>query len=235
MRSIISIFILFISAITLMGCVAENDSTEIVVDLATLSGAWRVEDIDQGGVIDNSMVTMLFEQENRISGSTGCNQYTGNVSLDDKAFQVTTVASTRRACVTALAKQEQRFLDALNDAVRYEIESNTWLLVFDASNKQRLKAIQMEAAPKHHQQDVMLEESQDQAAFFDCGSAGEVGIRFLEPETIEFSIDDRATVLEKVRSASGEKYIGDNITFWNKGSQALFSVDEEQYVCDKSP
>jgi len=230
MRSIISIFILFITAITIMGCDVENDSTEIAADAATLAGAWRVEDIDQGGVIDNSMVTMLFEEKSRIAGSTGCNQYTGSVMVENKSFQVATVASTRRACVPAIAKQEQRFLEAINEAVRYEIESNTWLLIFDASNKQRLKAIQLEPAPNRFQQDASLA----QVSHFDCGNAGEVGIRFLGPETIELSVVDRVAVLERSRSASGVQYVGDMLTFWNKGKEAILTLDKREYLCAAS-
>lgn len=235
MRVIVSFFLIVISGITLMGCDAQNDSTEIAADTEMLTGSWRVEDVDQGGVIDNSMVTMLFEEENRIAGSTGCNQYTASLTSENKTFQVATVASTRRACVAAMAKQEQRFLAAINDAVRYEIESNTWLLIFDASNKQRLKAIQMETAPKYNQHDVVLDDSSTNVAYFNCNVAGEVGIRFLDPETIELSISERLVVLERSRSASGAHYVGEAITFWNKGTEALLTRDDKQYACRKRP
>ena len=108
---------------------------------------WRVEDIDEGGIIDDSMVTMQLDDDDRIAGSTGCNRYFGGVTIDGGRISASAVGSTRRACAPALMDQEQRFLEALDSVVRFEVDSDTWLLLFDADGRQRLKLIEIESDP----------------------------------------------------------------------------------------
>ena len=144
MYRIFSIFLLLAIGSVFLGCTPKADSPGIKSELQMLTGSWQVEDIDQGGVIDFAMVTLQFEDENRISGSTGCNWFNGTINTSNGAFITSQVASTRRACAPAISEQEQRYLSALNDAVRYNIVDNTWLVVYDASDKPRLKLIQIE-------------------------------------------------------------------------------------------
>lgn len=63
-------------------------------------------------------------------------------------FVVSQVVTTRRICVPALARQEQFFLADLNDAARHEVEENTWLVVYDSSDKPRLKLIEEKPQPE---------------------------------------------------------------------------------------
>jgi len=39
----------------------------------------------------------------------------------------------------------------------------------------------------------------------------------------------RTAVLEQVRAASGARYEGDGVLFWNRGDEALLRVDDEEY------
>lgn len=128
----------------LLLCVVMISAGCIPDETHSLSGTWRVEDIDQGGVTDNSMLTIQFAEQDRIAGSTGCNQYHAMLNSHDHAFEVSKAVTTRRACVPAISHQEQRFLAALNDAARYEIEQDTWLIIYDKNDKKRLKLIQIE-------------------------------------------------------------------------------------------
>ncbi len=148
MRHVLFIFIILTTGITLAGCAPFKASPESITDSVELTGSWRVEDIDQGGVIDFSMTTLRFEEADRISGSTGCNRYSAAVDTDKNAFLVSQAVTTRMACSTAIAMQEQRFLNALNDATRYQIESDTWLVIYDKADKPRLKLISMSPQPE---------------------------------------------------------------------------------------
>ncbi len=141
MRQTLSGLLLVILAGIITGCASENTAQAEEAEPVELTGLWQVEDIDESGVIDRTMVTLQLEGDNKITGSTGCNRYTGDVNTNDSNFVVANVVSTRRACVPAVSSQEQRFLTALNEASHYEIKSSTWLVVFDASDKQRLKLI----------------------------------------------------------------------------------------------
>lgn len=101
---------------------------------------WQVEDIDRGGIIDRSHITIEMSGEGRIAGSTGCNQYFGSLTVEATAFQVENAGSTRKACAPALMQQEQRFLQALQDVRRYEIDGE-FVSLYDEAGKQRIRMI----------------------------------------------------------------------------------------------
>ena len=79
--------------------------------------AWLVEDIAGRGVIDSAQTTLSFDTAGRVSGSGGCNRFTGAATLAGEALTVGLLAATRLACVPALMDQEQKFFKAI-EAVR---------------------------------------------------------------------------------------------------------------------
>ncbi len=129
------------------GCGGYGTSSPVEPDSVTLSGMWQVESIDQGGIIDNSMITIEFDDDNRIVGSTGCNRYSGLIAITDDNITVSNILSTRKACAPAMMMQEQRFLAALNEITHYQISLDTWLIVADHDNNERLKLIQIKMNP----------------------------------------------------------------------------------------
>ncbi|CAD5254359.1 conserved hypothetical protein [Alteromonas sp. 38] len=202
----------------------------------TLTGTWQVESIDKGGIIDSSMLTVELVTKNRISGFTGCNQFSGilNVKaggLAEGEFSTSKLVTTRRACVGAMSAQEKRFVKALETASRYEIQKGTWLVIYDNDGKQRLKLISMSA------QETAKNEKMDAATTgthqFNCATAGNIEVRFLGPETIKLSENGNIHILQRARSASGARYIGMNTEFWNKGNSAVLSLQNQSYSCNK--
>ena len=101
---------------------------------------WQVEDIDGGGIVDSSHVTMQMTAEGRIAGSTGCNQYFGTLTVGQTSFAVRDVGSTRRACVPAIMQQETRFLQSLQDVRRYQIDGD-FVRLYDESGNERMRMI----------------------------------------------------------------------------------------------
>jgi len=92
-------------------------------DPALLQGAaWIVEDINRGGVIDNSRLTLIFGADGRVSGSTGCNGLSGTYSVSGKKLTLSPLAMTRRACLApALSMQEAKYTGALNGELTWSI------------------------------------------------------------------------------------------------------------------
>ncbi|MGO1502286.1 MAG: META domain-containing protein [Marinobacter sp.] len=77
-------------------------------------GEWIVEDIGGKGLIDSSHVSIVFMENNRIGGSSSCNNYSGEYQLDGTEFTVgDNMAATRMACAPALMNQEESFLKLL--------------------------------------------------------------------------------------------------------------------------
>ncbi|WOI37272.1 META domain-containing protein [Alteromonas sp. CI.11.F.A3] len=238
-----SLFIVLSLLFTVAGCSnsptqTSSDGTSMTDDESaiTLTGTWQVESIDMGGIIDSSMMTVELVTKNRISGFTGCNQFSGILNLKpgelaEGEFATSKLVTTRRACVGAMSAQEQRFVKALEMASRYEIQKGTWLVIYDNAGKQRLKLIRMSA------QDTAKNEKMDAATTgthqFNCATAGNIVVRFLSPETIKLSEKGNIHILQRTRSASGARYIGMNTEFWNKGNSAVLSLQNQSYSCSK--
>ena len=123
--------------------------------LALSASHWQIESINKAGIIDFSHVTLNVNVSgdiSRISGSTGCNQYSGafDVANANKAFSADSNAQlfsadkivlTRKMCAPALMKQEQSFVDALASSKTYAILDNTWLVLYDSNDNETVKAI----------------------------------------------------------------------------------------------
>ena len=68
----------------------------------------------------------FFSDSNRISGSTGCNRYTGPYTLNRSSLTVGTLAVTRMACLdTAISNQETAFTAALAATTSFAISADT--------------------------------------------------------------------------------------------------------------
>ena len=84
-------------------------------------------------------------------------------------------------------------------------------------------------------QSVALEARQlPRTVVFDC-SGLEVMVRYGSGR-VAIWLRDRHTVLSQVRTASGARYEGDGILFWNKGDEALLEVNGVRYQnCKRKP
>jgi putative lipoprotein len=83
--------------------------------LARLSGTWQVEDLQGAGVIDRLPLTLVFDPSGQLHGSAGCNAYSAPVQIDGRELQIGTMALTQRACIPAVAQQQDRFVALLRD------------------------------------------------------------------------------------------------------------------------
>lgn len=100
-------------------------------DSAALQGGpWTVEDINGGGVIDNSNATLTFSIDGKISGSGGCNYYSGNYQASGKAISINGgMAMTEKACAPALMAQDQRLTSILQNAQSYSINNGKLIIL----------------------------------------------------------------------------------------------------------
>lgn len=209
-----------------------EEKAEVEAATLTLDGTWQVEDIDNGGIIDNSMITMQFGDDNRIAGSTGCNQYSGNLMSANHTFTVSKVISTRKGCPSAIASQEQRFLAALSSATRYEFKSGTWLVIYDNEDNQRLKLISMAKTALAASQ--KLDAPSTKNHLFNCDVIGKTQFRLVGPDTIALQTEKFSKVLQRKTKASGAYYEDGNTSFWNKGDTAMLVIEDQAYSCKSS-
>jgi putative lipoprotein len=107
---------------------------------------WLVEDIAGRGVIDRAQTTISFEASGRVSGSGGCNRFTGSATLAGEALKLGLLAATRRACVPALMDQEQKFFKAIEAVRGYSVDANGLLHLKGANGEPLLRLVQMATA-----------------------------------------------------------------------------------------
>ena len=75
----------------------------------------------QTGPDEKELFIQLLEEESRISGYSGCNNFSGGYELEKDKIKFGMLMSTKKMCMGAM-EQEQEFLSALSETVRYVIE-----------------------------------------------------------------------------------------------------------------
>jgi heat shock protein HslJ len=83
--------------------------------------------------------------EDQISGSGGCNSFTGAYSTDGDTIEIGPLASTQMACVPAVAAVESGYLARLGAATTYAIAGGT-LTLSDGSGRAVLEYTESEPA-----------------------------------------------------------------------------------------
>ena len=97
---------------------------------ALLHGAeWVVEDLNGGGIIDRSRVTLNFAEDGRVFGNGSCNTYNGGYVLTGESLTLSRAATTMMACPPALMSQESRFFELLENVQRFEISADGALIL----------------------------------------------------------------------------------------------------------
>jgi heat shock protein HslJ len=104
------------------------------IDLA--STVWTVKQIDGVDVPPEAGTVMTFEA-GVVSGSTGCNSYSGQYTQDGVSIRIGTVGMTKIGCPGAVADREQAFVRAL-DEVRTLRRVDVGLELLDEGGRTRL-------------------------------------------------------------------------------------------------
>ena len=102
-----------------------------------LGTAWRLERLASGKLQAGTQPTLEFPTEGRASGHGSCNRFNGIVIVAADAIKFSGLATTRMACAEAVMRQEESYLEALRDAVRFEADAQA-LRVFSAGREEPL-------------------------------------------------------------------------------------------------
>ena len=243
--------------------------------LTLAASHWQVESIDRAGIIDFSHVTLNVNSNgdtSRVSGSTGCNQFTGALDVDEadtvfsdkssaESFSTDKLILTKKACAPALMKQEQRFIEMLAASASYSIVENTWLVLYDSSGNETIRAIAAQisqsttnksaSATKSNvdtklsdlassqKQDVVGSNEQESTKTYKRetpnANLATLRVNTLGPDTLALSLNNTHHIVQLSRSASGAKYTNNkNVVFWNKGDVATLSINSGYYHCSLS-
>ena len=110
-------------AITLSSCAGPSAASGLA------NTAWKLESLGPKGsevpVLDGYPITLTFEDESKVGGSSGCNSYGGQYTVKDGALSFSQIVSTMVACVDQAAmQQETDFHAALNSAGSYQLDGD---------------------------------------------------------------------------------------------------------------
>ena len=114
--------------------------------------SWTVINYNNGneavvGMIAGSEVTLNFGTDGTVSGSAGCNRYTGGYQAENQTLKVGQLATTMMMCASpeGVMEQETKYLTALQNAATYSIDGNM-LTIRDASGATQVIATPAAAA-----------------------------------------------------------------------------------------
>lgn len=100
-----------------------------VVQPVLVPSSWQVIALKGHALGDDVRVTMEFST-GRVSGISGCNRYTGPVTLrDEGAIEFGLLATTRMACLGEAAEIEAVFLRQMDRITAFRFERGALVLI----------------------------------------------------------------------------------------------------------
>lgn len=110
-----------------------NKTPLLMAQSSAIAGSWRLVSMGETTAPtvppQTTELTTNFEGD-RISGSGGCNRFTGSYQTESNTLSIGALASTRKACEESVMNQESKYLTALQAAQRYEVNNQGELNIF---------------------------------------------------------------------------------------------------------
>ena len=101
-----------------------------------IGAVWVAFEMDGVGV-NGEPQDLVFENDRRIAGSSGCNRYSA-VFDATPAVRIGTVTTTQRACEPPIMEHERRFIDAIESTANYRVDGDT-MEFSDTTGRTRLR------------------------------------------------------------------------------------------------
>jgi heat shock protein HslJ len=129
MKNIIFGFGLSIAIIALSACAAAQPGSG--GDL--IGKVWSLSELAGKSLVTGSGITAQFSSDGKVSGSAGCNRYSGSYTVSGNTITFPApLASTMMMCDTAVMDQETAYLNALSQAQTYSVKTDQ-LTFFDSA------------------------------------------------------------------------------------------------------
>ena len=123
-KILFSLFSLLVMTILVTSCKETKEVIE-TAETVQLSGNYIVTSIQGVTVNSKSALTLQFTDINKtISGNSGCNQFSGNYSIDLYAINFGQLMATEMYCDEPIMKTERACLKAISKTGSYSIENN---------------------------------------------------------------------------------------------------------------
>jgi len=106
--------------------------------LAAGDTTWVLETLNKDAIVGNGRITIRFGEDGRVSGNSGCNNYTGSYTREGEKLEIAkNMVSTRRACLSDIVTtQEVKFLTTLSAMTSYTKDEAGALILSNAAGQE---------------------------------------------------------------------------------------------------
>lgn len=122
-------FFLMLSLILLVSCANTADT----FTAEPLDGEYRVTGVDGKKILQEEIIINFDPIGNRVSGSTGCNNFSANYSQKGRQIDFSTPMNTRKYCEGKM-EIERQILSSIERASRLEINGSE-IVIFAEEDK----------------------------------------------------------------------------------------------------
>jgi heat shock protein HslJ len=119
----VSAAVLAVSATT-----AVATSSQATAASALTGNIWVLTALVGKAPLKGTELTSEFTSKRRVSGSAGCNRYTGTYKVSGGTIRILPLAATRKACAEPIERQETAFLSVLSRARSFVVSGATLTL-----------------------------------------------------------------------------------------------------------
>lgn len=86
---------------------------------------WQLVRMDGEAVSGGGRMTLQLGKDGTLSGSGGCNQFSGTYQSQGERTAIGPLVSTKKSCGPQADRQESRYMGALQRATRWEVHGDT--------------------------------------------------------------------------------------------------------------
>jgi heat shock protein HslJ len=90
--------------------------------------SWQLLGLGPNGALEGSQPTLTVGADGKVSGSGGCNTYTGTVTTSGMAIKFTGLTATKKSCTDEQNAQEATYMKALEQATTFENRATSLLI-----------------------------------------------------------------------------------------------------------
>lgn len=85
---------------------------------------WKCEAMFKRDIVGDTPLTLEFTATGSVSGSSGCNTFTGTYTLTRNALKFGPFSLTKKTCIGALGEQEHSYLYSLSLVNEVKVDGN---------------------------------------------------------------------------------------------------------------
>jgi len=213
MNKIVILAIGSMTILLLAACSTSGSSQDLTGNI------WLLSELNGRAPITGTTITAEFDEEGRVAGSSGCNNYSTSYIVDGNQLTFSEpMASTMMACPELLMEQERNYTQALADTAEFEIINDELILKDPNGNElARFDAV-----------DQALEGTSWQVMSYNNGKGGVTSLIIGTEISANFGEDGQLTGNSGCNSYFAEyEADGDNIRIGTAGATEMACIEPE--------